>query len=158
LLRERADDGLRKSVALARFWHRPVTGGQLQAEMDRMARDSKDPAMLRELFAALGNEPRRIAECLARPALADRLVRRWYATDERFHGERRVLGRGRPRAIGGPARGGACDLAQAGLRRLVGRDAVHGHGRGRRTLVRLPPPGDQQLVVHGRHVEADDGL
>jgi Galactose oxidase, central domain len=42
---------------------------------------------LRELFAALGNDPFVIAECLARPALADRLLTNWYAYDERMHGE-----------------------------------------------------------------------
>jgi hypothetical protein len=28
-----------------------------------------------------------MAECLARPVLAERLIRHWYASDERFHGE-----------------------------------------------------------------------
>ena len=45
--------------------------------------------MLRELFAALGNDPFVIAECLARPALAERLLTDWYAHDERIHGELR---------------------------------------------------------------------
>ena len=43
--------------------------------------------MLRELFEALGNDPLVIAECLARPALAERLLTSWYAHDERIHGE-----------------------------------------------------------------------
>ena len=42
---------------------------------------------LRELFAALGNDPFVIAECLARPALAERLLSNWYAYDRRIHGE-----------------------------------------------------------------------
>ena len=42
--------------------------------MDRMARHTKQPDVLRELFAALGNDPYVIAECLARPILAERLV------------------------------------------------------------------------------------
>src|SRR5262249_2077699 len=37
--------------------------------------------------AALGNDPFVIAECLARPALADRLLSDWYAHDQRIHGE-----------------------------------------------------------------------
>ena len=40
--------------------------------MDRMARDTKQPEVLRELFEALGNDPFVIAECLARPVLAER--------------------------------------------------------------------------------------
>jgi hypothetical protein len=50
-----------------------------------MARQSRDPQMLRELFAALDNDPRLIAETLARPVLADRRLRNAYAQDSRFH-------------------------------------------------------------------------
>ena len=39
-----------------------------------MARNTKQPEVLRELFEALGNDPFVIAECLARPAVAERLV------------------------------------------------------------------------------------
>src|SRR5947207_15351877 len=52
-----------------------------------MAKHTKQPEVLRELFEALGNDPFVIAECLARPALADRLLTNWYARDERIHGE-----------------------------------------------------------------------
>src|SRR5260370_28593456 len=55
--------------------------------MDRMASHSKQPEVLRELYAALGNDPYVIAETLARQELADRLIRSSYAYDERFHGE-----------------------------------------------------------------------
>src|SRR5260370_22607542 len=40
-----------------------------------MAQHTRQPDVLRELFAALGNDPFVIAECLARPALAERLLR-----------------------------------------------------------------------------------
>jgi len=53
--------------ALDRFWNADLRPDQLQAEMDRMARQTRDPRMLRELFEALGNDPYKIAECLARP-------------------------------------------------------------------------------------------
>ena len=56
------------------YWQRPITADQLQAEMDRMAQHTKQPEILRELFAALGNDPFVIAECLARPMLAERLL------------------------------------------------------------------------------------
>ena len=55
--------------------------------MDRMAKHTRQPDVLRELFAALGNDPFVIAECLARPALAERLLRNWYARDQRIHGD-----------------------------------------------------------------------
>lgn len=46
-----------------------------------MTRQTRQPEMLRELFDALGNDPRLIAETLVRPVLADRLVRARYAED-----------------------------------------------------------------------------
>ena len=90
-------DYLRKSQALEDYWQQParnashppaamqqlrasndaggpITARQLQAEMDRMARHTKQPEVLRELFAALGNDPFVIAECLARQVLVERLV------------------------------------------------------------------------------------
>jgi len=79
-------DSLRKSNALEAYWRRPITGKQLQAEMTRMARGTRDPAMLRELYQALRNDPELIAETLARQTLAERLIRNWYASDDRFHG------------------------------------------------------------------------
>jgi hypothetical protein len=55
--------------------------------MDRMAQHTKQPEVLHELFEALGNDSFVIAECLARPALADRLLTNWYAYDQKIHGE-----------------------------------------------------------------------
>ena len=89
VIRDRVTTYLQKSAALRVFWSRPLRGEQLQAEMNRMVRETKNPAMLRELFAALEDDPFLIAECLARPVLVDRLARGWYARDERFHGRLR---------------------------------------------------------------------
>jgi hypothetical protein len=78
-LEKKVADYLRKSQALEDYWQRPITPERLQAEIDRMAKHTKQPEVLRELFEALGNDPFVIAECLARPALADRLLTSWYA-------------------------------------------------------------------------------
>ncbi len=86
-LEKKVRDYLRKSQALEDYWQRPITAEQLQAEMDRMAGHTQQPAVLRELFAALGDDPFVIAECLARPALAERLLSNWYSYDQRIHGE-----------------------------------------------------------------------
>jgi hypothetical protein len=80
-------DYLRKSQALEDYWKRPITPEQLQAEMERMVTNTKKPEVLRELFAALGNDAFVVAECLARPALADRLLTNWYSYDQRIHGD-----------------------------------------------------------------------
>src|SRR6476660_8023446 len=84
-LEKKVSDYLRKSQALEDYWQRPITAEQLQAEMDRVAKNTKQPDVLHEIFEALGNDPFVIAECLARPALADRLLTSWYAYDQRVH-------------------------------------------------------------------------
>src|SRR5213592_723525 len=72
-LEKKVVDYLRNSRALEDYWQRPITADQLQAEMDRMAKHTKQPEVLRELFEALDNDPFVVAECLARPVLAERL-------------------------------------------------------------------------------------
>src|SRR5262245_35284473 len=86
-IEQKVQDYLRKSKALEDYWQKPITPDQLQAELERMATHSKKPQMLRELFDALGNDPLVIAECLARPVLAERVITELYAHDSRFHGE-----------------------------------------------------------------------
>src|SRR5437016_10899939 len=88
-LESKVAEYLRKSQALEDYWQRPITTEQLQAEMDRMAQHTKQPEVLQELCEALGNNPFVIAECLARPALAEHLITNWYASDQRIHGELR---------------------------------------------------------------------
>jgi hypothetical protein len=73
---------LRDSLALEDYWQKPITAEQLQAEMNRMARNTKQQEVLRELFEALGNDPAVIAECLARPILAERLIADFSAQDQ----------------------------------------------------------------------------
>src|SRR5438552_8409663 len=70
----KVEDYLRNSQALEDYWQTPITPDQLQAETERIASHTKQPAVLRELFAALGNDPFVIAECLARAVLAERLL------------------------------------------------------------------------------------
>src|SRR5262249_12993703 len=72
-IEQKVQDYLRNSELLEQEWQKPITPEQLQAEMDRMAQHTKQPEALRELFAALGNDPFVIAECLARPVLSERL-------------------------------------------------------------------------------------
>jgi hypothetical protein len=100
-LEKKVTDYLRKSQLPTEYWHRPLTAEQLQAEMDRMAGHTKQPEVLHDLFAALGNDPFVIAECLARPALAERLLTNWYPYDERIHGELKQRAEAQLRMHGG---------------------------------------------------------
>ena len=86
-IEKKVEDYLRESQALEDYWQRPITPEQLQAEMERIASHTKQPGVLREIFAALGNDSLVIAECLARPVLTERLITELYAHDQRFHGE-----------------------------------------------------------------------
>jgi hypothetical protein len=72
-IERKVTDYLRKSQALEDYWQRPITADQLQAEMDRLAKRTRQPEVLHDLFEALGNDPFVIAECLSRPVLAERL-------------------------------------------------------------------------------------
>src|SRR4051794_18957978 len=95
-IESKVQDYLRNSQALEDYWQRPITAEQLQAEIDRMAQHTKQREVLRELFHALGNNPLVIAECLARPALGERLVTHLNAHYQRIHGELKVQPEYRP--------------------------------------------------------------
>src|SRR4029077_8462136 len=56
-LEKKVEDYLRNSQELEDHWQRPLRAEQLQAEMERMAKHTKQPDVLRELFAALGDDP-----------------------------------------------------------------------------------------------------
>jgi N-acetylneuraminic acid mutarotase len=73
-IEKKVEDYLRDSRTLENYRQRPITSGELQAEMERIASHTKQPRVLRELFDALGNDPFVIAECVARPVLTERLV------------------------------------------------------------------------------------
>jgi hypothetical protein len=80
---------LKQSAALERFWRTPVTAEMLGQELLRMASATRMPDRLRELEAALGDDPFLIQETLARPVLVDRLTRNFFATDATLHDKER---------------------------------------------------------------------
>ena len=82
VLQGRVEDELRRSTALAQLWQRPITGAQLQAEIERMIRSTNQPRVLAEIFSALNSDPHLVAECLARPVLAERLIRSYYVANQ----------------------------------------------------------------------------
>lgn len=86
VVRGKVENYLRKANALDLYWHKPIQESQIQAEMDRMIRNTKNPKLLQKIFDALNNDPYLIAQCLALPTLADRLIKDWYSYDAEFHG------------------------------------------------------------------------
>ncbi len=90
VLEQKVRTYLKQTVALERYWNTPVTAEMLARELERMTRQTRMPERLRELFASLGNDAFLVQECLARPALVDRLSRNFFAYDERIHGAARA--------------------------------------------------------------------
>src|SRR4030042_4138197 len=84
---DKTSDLTKKTNALAYYWNMHINAEQLQAEMNRIAKNTRKPEILQEIWSALNDDPYLVADCLARPVLVDRLIRNWYAYDERFHGE-----------------------------------------------------------------------
>jgi hypothetical protein len=76
---------LEQTVALQTYWKTAVTDETLQRELERMAQGTRMPERLQELYTALGNDAVLIKECLARPALVDRLTHNFYAFDPTMH-------------------------------------------------------------------------
>jgi N-acetylneuraminic acid mutarotase len=87
VIRDKTERTLRLTNALRTYWHHSVSGAELQAEVDRQARDTRQPQMLEDLWAGLGNDPTLVAETLARSILVDRLARSFQGSDPRFSGQ-----------------------------------------------------------------------
>jgi hypothetical protein len=112
-IEKKVENYLRNSQALEDYWQRPITSDQLQAEMKRIVSHTKQPRVLRELFAALGNDPVVIAECLARPVLAERLLTD--LNDEDCVKLTRIAWRKQPFAIMGHPSGNAVPVTMAAV-------------------------------------------
>jgi hypothetical protein len=80
-LEKKVEDYLVNSQAVEDYYNEPLSTDQLQGEMDRMARDTRQPEVLRELFEALSDDPFVIAECLARPVLSERMITSSHTTE-----------------------------------------------------------------------------
>ena len=78
---------LKQSAALREIWRQPITTRALDDEVRRIVASSRMPARLHEVFAALGNDPRLLRECLARPLLAERLARQMFSEGAQLSGE-----------------------------------------------------------------------
>ena len=82
-IRAKVEDSQRMASALKNIYDIEITEAMLQAELNRMARNTKDPEMLQEFFDALDNDSMTIAECLARPVLVEKKLYQNYVWDTR---------------------------------------------------------------------------
>jgi uncharacterized protein (TIGR03437 family) len=81
-LRSKVEQYLRQSQELEIYYQRPISAAELQAELERMARNTRQPQVLRELWADLDNNPLLVAECLARPLVVAREWQQLWGKDE----------------------------------------------------------------------------
>lgn len=84
-IRAKVESSLRMENALAEHYGQRLDAKALQIELNRMARNSRAPDVLEERFAALGNDPLRVAECLAKPELVKRRLHDAYESDAKQH-------------------------------------------------------------------------
>src|SRR5438132_3481913 len=82
-LEKKVEGYLLNSEAVEDYYKEPLSAGQLQGAMERMAQHTRQPEVLRELFEALSNDPCVIAECLARPVLAERMTTGLHVTQSK---------------------------------------------------------------------------
>ncbi|MFN7967536.1 MAG: hypothetical protein U0V87_17815 [Acidobacteriota bacterium] len=89
-MRGKVDDTLRQLSLLQARWGYTLTPALLQAELDRMARDTRDPAQLAALWQNLHNDADLIGASLVMPRLIEPLIRRYYARDRELHNDVRT--------------------------------------------------------------------
>jgi len=90
-LREKVEKSLARSRMLRERYGIALTPEMLRGEVARMARETRDPVHLRELFAALGDDGFLIAETLGREGLSERLLRGRFDADEKIQADRVAL-------------------------------------------------------------------
>ncbi|TVQ34816.1 MAG: hypothetical protein EA370_10040 [Wenzhouxiangella sp.] len=86
VIQARVERSLQMELALRELYGVRIEAEAVQAEINRILRASRAPAALADLLVALDHDPRRVAECLARPLLVERRLRNAYARDQRWHG------------------------------------------------------------------------
>lgn len=90
-IRAEVEDSLRQETALQQRYGIHISSARLQAELERMAANTRAPDQLQALFEALDNDPNAIAECIARPELVQREL------DEAYRDEQLKLGGQQPK-------------------------------------------------------------
>jgi uncharacterized repeat protein (TIGR01451 family) len=81
------DRSLLLEATIQSQWGVTVGPVNIQAELDRIAAGTRDPDLLRAVFAALDHDPYLVGECFVRPRLVERTARTLFSNDQEIHGE-----------------------------------------------------------------------
>jgi uncharacterized repeat protein (TIGR01451 family) len=91
---------LLQEAALEHLTGEPLAPRHIQRELDRIAAGTKNHALLRDVFHALGNDATLIAECYVRPRLVERLLHQSYAWHSELHHDARIQARDELSGVG----------------------------------------------------------
>ena len=81
---------LRKEKILQRVYKIDIDQAELDAEVQRINATSRAPDILKEIKIALGNDPKRFADAVARPIVVERRLREKFDNDTRLHAAQRA--------------------------------------------------------------------
>lgn len=88
--REQVFETRRLVAALRSYWREPISNAELQRELTRMTRSSKDPGRLVERFEALNHDPQLIYALIVEPVLAARRARLAFERDPRSFAQQKA--------------------------------------------------------------------
>ena len=80
---------LRKEAVLKAVYQVEITPALVAAEVRRIEATTRAPEILAEIKAALGNDPVRFAQSMARPIVVDRMLRARFDNDDVLHAPQR---------------------------------------------------------------------
>lgn len=84
-------EDLKKEAVLERVYGVKVTPAMVEAEVERINATTRAPEVLAEIKTALGNDPGRFANAMARPIVVERTLRARYDMDPQLHAAQRRL-------------------------------------------------------------------
>ncbi|GAA4817396.1 hypothetical protein GCM10011365_13050 [Marinicella pacifica] len=90
-VREKVLNRLYKQTILSEQFHIDINHEMLQYDINRMARNSKDPQSLKAVFSLLDNQPATIAECVSRPYLINNKLHNSFNQHNEIHAETKTL-------------------------------------------------------------------
>jgi hypothetical protein len=82
-------DDWKKEAILARIYSVNITDEMVATEVRRISTTIREPEILLEIKAALGNDTNRFARTMARPLLVERLLREKFENDDALHATQR---------------------------------------------------------------------
>ncbi len=88
-LRCMVEADMKKEAVLKRVYHVEISDAEITAEITRINQTTRAPEILAGLQAALGGDPKRFGEIIAKPILVDKTLRARFENDPEAHAAQR---------------------------------------------------------------------